>query len=156
MKEIKIKDFITIKLLQFKSDVWVYFVDYYNEKYFYINELEELSTHQNISTSFILNFHKVKAIYDIDIEALKNSVYDLHRQLTFKIPRAEIYKTYYFIENDFEVNSFKERNDDIDKKHYKSYNYFTSKEDATKCAKILQETLVKLRKEESMKKENEK
>ena len=150
MKEIRIENFITIKLLQFKSDVWVYFVDYYNEKYFYIDELEELSTHQNISPSFILKFHKAKAIYDMDIKALKNSVYDLHRQLTFKIPRAEKGKLYYII-SDFTVSSFREKNDNIDNKFYENYNYFTSEEEATKYAKILHEELIKLRKEEAMK-----
>ena len=155
MKEIKIKDFITIKILQFKKDVWVYFVDYYNEKYFYIDELEELSTHQNISPSFILKFHKAKAIYDIDIEALKNSVYDLHKQLTFEIPRAEIDTKYYFITQNFEVEEYKERNDCIDNTLYNSFNYFTNKEEAQKYAKKLQQYLIELRKE-AMKKENEK
>lgn len=150
MKEIRIENFITIKLLQFKSDVWVYFVDYYNEKYFYIDELEELSTHQNISPSFILKFHKAKAIYDMDIKALKNSVYDLYRQLTFKIPRAEK-DTLYYIINDFKVSSFREENENIDNKFYESYNYFLSKEEAECYAKKLQEYLIELRKEEYIK-----
>ena len=151
IKTIEIEDFITIKLLQFKSDVWVYFVDYYNEKYFYINELEELSTHQKILPKFILKFHKVKAIYDMDIEALKNSVYDLYRQLTFKIDKAKPNTNYYFITCDFGVGELRENNYNVDNNYYKNFNYFTSKEEAIKCAKILQETLVKLRKEEYLK-----
>ena len=70
----------------------------------------------------------------------------MEKESIFKIPRDEIYKTYYFIENYFEVNSFTERNDKIDKKHYKSYNYFTSKEEAIKCAEKLQQYLIELRK----------
>lgn len=147
MKEIRIENFITIKLLQFKSDVWVYFVDYYNEKYFYIDELEELSTHQNISPSFILKFHKAKAIYDMDIEALKNSVYDLHRQLTFSIPRATEEQDYYFISSTFKVERVTDYNGIRSNSHYNLYNYFLSEEEATKCAKKLQEYLIKLRKE---------
>lgn len=148
MKTIEIKDFIRIKLLQFKSDVWVYFVDYYNEKYFYIDELEELSTHQNISPSFILKFHKAKAIYDTDIEALKNSVYDLHRKLTFKTDRAEVGQEYYIISRNFNVVPATEFNDITDNNQYKAYNYFLSEEEATQCAKKLQEYLIELRKEE--------
>lgn len=148
MKEIKIKDFITIKLLQFKSDVWVYFVDYYNEKYFYIDELEELSTHQNISPSFILKFHKAKAIYDTDIEALKNSVYDLHRKLTFKTDRAEVGREYYIISRNFNVVSATEFNDIKDDNQYRAYNYFLSKVEAEKYAKKLQEYLIESRKKD--------
>lgn len=151
MKEIKIEDFITIKLLQFKSDVWVYFVDYYNKKYFYIDELEELSTHQNISPSFILKFHKAKAIYDTDIEALKNSVYDLHRKLTFKTDRAEVGREYYIISRNFNVVSATEFNDIKDDNQYRAYNYFLSEEEATEYAKKLQSYLIELRKEEALK-----
>ena len=79
----------------------------------------------------------------------------MEKESTFKIPRAEIYKTYYFIEDGFEVNSFTEQNDKIDKKHYESYNYFKSKAEATKCAEKLKVYLIELRKE-AMKKENEK
>lgn len=153
MKEIRIENFITIKLLQFKSDVWVYFVDYYNEKYFYIDELEELSTHQNISPSFILKFHKAKAIYDMDIKALKNSVYDLYRQLTFSIPRATEEQDYYFISSTFKVERVTDYNGIRSNSHYNSYNYFLNEEEATKYAKILHEELIKLRREEAMKKE---
>lgn len=148
MKEIRIENFITIKLLQFKSDVWVYFVDYYNEKYFYIDELEELSTHQNISPSFILKFHKAKAIYDMDIEALKNSVYNLHRQLTFSIPRATEEQDYYFISSTFKVERVTDYNGIRSNSHYNSYNYFISEEEAIEFASKLQQFLIESRKEE--------
>ena len=148
MKEIKIENFITIKLLQFKRDVWIYFVDYYNEKYFYIDELEELSTHQNISPSFILKFHKAKAIYDTDIETLKNSVYDLHKQLTFKIPRAKRKEKYYIITIEFKVVAVTELNSYADRDQYKSYNYFTSENQAREFASKLQDALIDLWKEE--------
>ena len=67
------------------------------------------------------------------------------------LPRVEKDTLYYIIENDFKVGSFIEENDNIDNKYYESYNYFTSQEEATKYAKILQEELIKLRKEEVLK-----
>lgn len=75
----------------------------------------------------------------------------MEKESTFKIPRAEKYETYYLIEDNFEVNWFIERNDNRDNEYYEKYNYFINEEEAIKCAKILQETLVKLRKEEAMK-----
>lgn len=75
----------------------------------------------------------------------------MEKETTFKIPRAEKDDIYYLIESNFEVNWFIEQNDNIDNKYYESYNYFLNEEEATKCAKILQETLVKLRKEEALK-----
>ena len=67
------------------------------------------------------------------------------------IPRAEKDTLYYKIESDFTVASLIEENDNIDNKFYKSYNYFTSEVEATKCAKKLQEYLIELRKEEVLK-----
>ena len=70
------------------------------------------------------------------------------------IPRAKIKEVFYVIAPDFTIKSFIELNDNLDNRQYSIYNYFTSKVEAEKYAKILQETLVKLRKEEAMKKEN--
>lgn len=147
MKEIKIKDFITIKLLQFKSDVWVYFVDYYNEKYFYIDEFGRLATHQNIYQKFPLRFHKVLLLDKANIEQLEKEIYTLYKRLTFKIPRAKKNITYYFINSSFEVIEVEEENVYFDNTLYDKFNYFTSKEEAQKCAGILCKTLRELRKE---------
>lgn len=148
IRKIEIKDFIRILILELNEEEYVYFVDSYNEKYFYVKDNNELCTHQSIYTYYKLYFSKANTIYRDNLDKLKKEVYELHRQLTFKIEKAKPNTTYYFIENYFEVNSFKERNDNIDKKYYKSYNYFTSKEEATKCAEKLKEYLIELRKEE--------
>lgn len=63
------------------------------------------------------------------------------------IPRAEKDTLYYKIESDFKVASLIEENDNIDNKFYESYNYFLTKEEATKCAEKLQQYLIELRKE---------
>ena len=152
MKEIKIEDFITIRILELNKENCVCFVDDFNEKYFYRDDNNRIYAHQSTYIFYYhLYFQKAKIIYRGHLDDLEKAIYRLHEQLIIKIPRAEIYKTYYFIENDFEVNSFTELNDDIDKKHYKNYNYFKSKEEATKCAEKLKEYLIELRKEEAMK-----
>ena len=148
MKEIRIENFITIKLLQFKSDVWVYFVDYYNEKYFYTKEDNRLCTHQITCGNYRFYFQKANIIHRSNLNGLEQDVYKLYRQLTFKIERAKIGETYYFITDCFEVKSFREEKYPTDNKLYKSFNYFVSKAEAEKCAKILSETLIELRKED--------
>lgn len=151
MKEIKIEDFITIKLLQFKSDVWVYFVDYYNEKYFYMKDNNKLSTCQYIPSFYSLYFQKANIIHKSNLNGLEQDVYKLYKKLTFSLPRAEKDTKYYIISRNFNVVSATEFNDIKDDNQYRAYNYFLSKVEAIKCAKILQETLVKLRKEEYIK-----
>lgn len=155
MKEIRIEDFITIKILELDIERFVYFVEDYNEKYFYMTDYNELCTHESIYigyTCYDFYSQKARIIHRDNLDKLKKYVYDLHRQLTFSIPRAEK-DTLYYIINDFKVSSFREKNDNIDNKFYENYNYFTSEEEATKYAKILHEELIKLRREEAMKKE---
>lgn len=157
MKEIKIEDFITIKILELDSEGFVYFVDYYNEKYFYVTDDNELYTHKSINicyNCYDLYFKKAKFIHHNNLDNLKKYVYKLYRQLTFSIPRATKEQDYYFISSTFKVERVTDYNGIRSNSHYNLYNYFLSEEEATKCAEILQETLVKLRKEEAMKKEN--
>ena len=151
MKEIRIENFITIKLLELNKEEFVYFVDYYNEKYFYMKDNHELCSRPRFYTFYNLYFQKADTVYRGNLDELEKDVYKLYRQLTFKIPRAEKGKLYYII-SDFTVSSFREKNDNIDNNFYENYNYFTSEEEATKYAKILHEELIKLRREEAMKK----
>lgn len=155
MKTIEIKDFITIKILDLSLETCVYFVDSYNEKYFYINN-NELCTYQKNYTVdiYTLYFQKARVIHRDNLDKLKKDVYDLHRQLTFKIPRAKEEQDYYFISTTFEIRRITDFNGTISTSQYKAYNYFLSEEEATKCAKKLQQYLIELRKEEAMKKEN--
>ena len=152
MKEIKIEDFITIKILDLSLKICVYFVDSYNEKYFYINN-NELCTYQKNYTVdiYTLYFQKARIIHRDNLDKLKKDVYDLHRQLTFSLPRAKRNAKYYFIDMNFEVQECEERNDYADNIIYNSFNYFVSEEEATKCSEKLKEYLIELRKEEALK-----
>ena len=148
MKEIKIEDFITIKILDLNSEDCVYFVEKYNEKYFYMKDNDKLSTCQYIPSFYSLYFQKANIIHRSNLNGLEQDVYKLYKKLTFKIEKAKPNTNYYFITCDFGVGELRENNYNVDNNYYKNFNYFTSKEEAIKCAKILQETLVKLRKEE--------
>lgn len=155
MKEIRIEDFITIKILELDIERFVYFVEDYNEKYFYMTNDNELCTHKSIDiyyNCYDLYFKKAKFIHYNNLDKLKNYVYELHRKLTFKIPRATEEQDYYFISSTFKVERVTDYNGIRSNSHYNLYNYFLSEEEATKCAKILHEELIKLRKEEAMKK----
>lgn len=152
MKTIEIENFITIKILDLSLQICVYFVDSYNEKYFYINN-NELCTYQKNHTVdiYTLYFQKARIIHRDNLDKLKKDVYDLHRQLTFSIPRVEKGQYYYVIENDFTVDVVEENNDDIDNNYYKNFNYFTNKEEGKKYAEKLKQYLIESRKEEVLK-----
>ena len=76
----------------------------------------------------------------------------MEKESTFKIPRTEQGYIYYLIEDNFEVNSFTERNDNRDNEYYEKYNYFTSENQAKRFASKMQDYLVELWKEEMEKK----
>ena len=98
-----------------------------------------------------LYFQKARIIHRDNLDKLKKDVYDLHRQLTFKIEKAEPNTNYYFITCDFGVGELRENNDNVDNNFYKNFNYFTSKVEAEKYAKKLQQYLIESRKEEYLK-----
>ena len=147
MKEIKIEDFITIRALELNKEDYVCFVDNFNEKYFYIGNNNELCIHQSDYAFYKLYFQKAKIIYCDTLDKIEKDVYELYRQLTFKIERAKKGKTYYFINTHFEAKLLVEENCSTDNELYKSFNYFVSEEEAQKCAGILCKTLRELRKE---------
>ena len=107
-----------------------------------------MCTHQITCGNYRFYFQKANIIHRSNLNGLEQDVYKLYRQLTFKIERAKIVETYYFITDCFEVKSFREEKYPTDNKLYKSFNYFVSKAEAEKCAKILSETLIELRKED--------
>ena len=151
IKTIEIEDFIKIRILELTSESCVYFVDKYNEDYFYIKDNNKLCTRPIFYTFYDLYFQKAESIYRDNLDELEKDVYKLYKELTFKIEKAKPNTKYYFITCDFGVGELTENNDNVDNNYYKNFNYFTSKEEATKCAKILQEELIKLRKEEALK-----
>ena len=148
MKEIKIDNFITIKILELDSERCVYFVDSYNKDYFYRNTNNELCIYQSPRTFYDLYFPKATITYRKNLDKLKKDVYKLYKKLTFSLPRAEKDTKYYIISRNFNVVSATESNDITDYNQYKAYNYFLSEEEAQKCAKKLKEYLIELRKEE--------
>ena len=151
IKTIEIEDFIKIRILELTSESCVYFVDKYNEKYFSMKDDNYLGTCSTSYGCYDLYFQKANIIHKSNLKGLEQDVYELYKQLTFSIPRAEKGQYYYVIKNDFTVARLGENNDNVDNNYYKNFNYFTNEEEATKYAKILQETLVKLRKEEYIK-----
>lgn len=151
MKTIEIKDFITVKLVEYKGypEEYIYYVDSYNEEYFDMNVDKKLITKpQRVYTFYNLYYQKASKVSKGDIEVLKKEINNIHKELTFKIDRAEKGQYYYVIENDFTVDVVEENNDDVDNNYYKNFNYFTNKEEATKCAEKLKKYLIELRKEE--------
>ena len=154
MKTIKIDNFIRVKILELNKEECVYFVDDFNEKYFYLNDNNKLCTRPIFYTFYNLYFQKAESIYRDNLDELEKDIYKLYRQLTFKIPRATEGQDYYFISTTFKVERVTDYNGIRSNSHYNSYNYFLSEEEATKCAKKLKEYLIELRKEEeAMKKE---
>ena len=153
MKTIEIKDFIRILILELnrERESYVYYVDSYNNEYFYIDEFGRLATYQNIYQKFPLRFHKVLLLDKANIEQLEKEIYTLYKRLTFKIPRAKKNITYYFINSSFEVIEVEEENVYFDNTLYDKFNYFTSKEEAEKYARKLQQFLIESRKEEYIK-----
>lgn len=147
IKNIEIEDFINIRILELEYNKYIYFVEDYNKKYFYINNDNELRTHQYIPTKYSLYCQKAITISYNKLNELEKEVYKLYRQLTFKIERAKKGKTYYFINTHFEAKLLVEENCSTDNELYKSFNYFVSEEEAQKCAGILCKTLRELRKE---------
>ena len=148
MNKIEIPDFISIKILELYSEKFIYFVDSYNEKYFYINNDNKLCIYHLIYTYYDLYFQKARIVHRNNLDKLKKYVYKLYRQLTFKIPRAEKDATYFIITRNFKVAPAIEINDFKDDNQYEEFNYFLSKEEAEKYAKKLQTYLIESRKEE--------
>ena len=151
MKTIEIPDFISIKILKLNSENFIYFVDSYNENYFYMKDNNELCSHPRFYTFYNLYFQQARIVHCENLDTLKKEVYDLHKQLTFKIPRAKEEQDYYFISTTFEVRRMTDFNGNISNPHYKAYNYFLNEEEATKYAKKLQQYLIESRKEEHLK-----
>ena len=151
MKTIEIPNFITIRILELNKEDYVCFVDNFNEKYFYIGNNNELCIHQSDYTFYKLYFQKAKIIYCDTLDKIEKDVYELYRQLTFKIDKAKPNTNYYFITCDFGVGELRENNHNVDNNFYKNFNYFTSKVEAEKYAQKLQQFLIESRKEDYLK-----
>lgn len=148
MEKIEIKNFITINILELNKEEYVYFVYDFNEKYFYLSGTSELCTYQQSDVYTDLHFMRATQIYKKDLDKLEKNVYELHRQLTFKIDRVDYGQEYYYITSKFEVDSMIEYNERLDDYYYNSFNYFLSEEEAEHYIKKIQQYLIKLRKEE--------
>lgn len=159
IKIIEIPNFLKVKIVKINEKYCAYYVEDYSNEYFYRTEDDFLKTHTIASMPYLLSVDIPFTII-VNIENLEEAIYKLHKELTKdqlkeltkdKIPRAKRKEKYYIITIEFKVVAVTELNSYADRDQYNSYNYFTSKVEAEKYAKILQETLVKLRKEEYIK-----
>lgn len=151
IRNIEIEDFIKIRILDLNSEDCVYFVEKYNETYFYMKDNNKLSTCQYIPSFYSLYFQKANIIHRSNLNGLEQDVYNLYKKLTFSIPRAEKDTKYYIISRNFNVVSATEFNDIKDDNQYRAYNYFLSKVEAEKYAQKLQQFLIDSRKEDYLK-----
>lgn len=164
VKIIEIPNFIKLKIVKINEKYCSYYVEDYSNEYFYRTEDDFLKTHTIASMPYLLSVDIPFTII-VNIENLEEAIYKLHKELTKdqlkeltkdKIPRAKRKEKYYIITIEFKVVAVTELNSYADRDQYKSYNYFTSKKEAEKYAQKLQQFLIESRKEEEMKKENEK
>ena len=154
MKEIKIEDFITIRIFkgrEYPVEEYFYFVDYYNEKYFYIDKYEQLIPKYELQSLFPLYVRNTLSIGTSRIEDFRKDIDALYKGLTYQAPRAEKDEYYYFIDITFNIIKMPEQYEYIDNRLYNSFNYFLTEEEAINYSKILKENLIKLRRKEAMK-----
>ena len=149
IKIIEIPDFITIKIVKINEIYSASYVESFSDNHFYRNEFDQMVTHLKFPMMYSLCFKTPKIIENRDLEDLKEKIYKLHKELTKdKIPRAEKDAPYYVIKNNFTVESFREQNDNIDNRFYKSYNYFLTENQAKRFASKMQNYIIELWKEE--------
>lgn len=152
-KIIDIPNFITIKIVEINNIDCTYYVESYSDEYFYADEDNFLKTYTRDRISFTLTLDIPFTIDNINVEHLENEIYRLHKELTKgKIPRSERKKPYYAIAPDFTLRRFTELYDNLDNRHYRACNYFTSESQAREFASKMQEYLMELWKEEMEKK----
>ena len=90
-----------------------------------------------------------------NITDLEEAIYLLFQDIKFTIPRVEMGKKYYFINNNFIISIKTETRSNEDDLLYFSYNYFLTYNEAVNCAIELRKYLKKIREEQYFIKENE-
>lgn len=148
---IGIDNFLKYKIIKINEEYSTYIVIEWNKMYFEevgegilkIRSNKYYKPYNYALSTIIPYIKKNKNIAD-----LEEAIYLLFQDIKYTMPRAEKDKYYYFINSDFGLLKIKEKNEVIDNIQYNSFNYFTNKEEATKCAEKLKEYLIELRKEE--------
>ena len=149
VKIIEIPNFLKVKIVKINNKYCAYYVESYSDEYFYTNENDFLKIHSKDMSFWSLSINMPMVDNDIIIKHLEKDIYKLHEELTKdKIPRAEKDTSYYVIKNNFTVESFREQNDNIDNRFYKSYNYFLTENQAKRFASKMQNYIIELWKEE--------
>lgn len=151
---IGIDKFLKYKIIKINEEYSTYIVIEWNKMYFEevgegilkIRSNKYYKPYNYALSSIIPYIKKNKNIAD-----LEEAIYLLFQDIKYTMPRAEKDTKYYIISRNFNVVSATELNDITDNNQYRAYNYFLTKEEATKYAKILQEHLIKLRTEEYLK-----
>ena len=153
IKTIEIPDFIKVKIVKINNVFSVYYVEDYNNAYFYPDIYDFLKSHKKGELWWKFHLSLPHTIKNIKIEELEEYIYELYRTLKqTTIPRAEFKQNYYIIDSDFAVRKLKELNYNFDYRHHSVQNYFLSEIQAKKFASKMQEYLMELWKEEIEKK----
>lgn len=157
VKIIEIPNFITIKIVKINEKHCSYYVEDYNNEYFYANENGYLKTQPKIISFWALSIDMPMIIGNISIKYLEEDIYRLHKELDKelhkkltkgKLIRAERGELYYTITSDFNIIDSVESNHSIDNQRYIACNYFLSKIQAKQFASKLQNYIIELWKEE--------
>ena len=151
---IGIDNFLKYKIIKINEEYSTYIVIEWNKMYFEevgegilkIRSNKYYKPYNYALSSIIPYTKKNKNIAD-----LEEAIYLLFQDIKYTMPRAEKGKYYYFVNTNFKVIKFPEEYEKFDNSQYNSFNYFLTEEKAINYAKILQENLIKLRKEDYLK-----
>jgi|GEM_PF-5263396 len=147
---IGIDNFLKYKIIKINEEYSIYIVIEWNKAYF--EEVGEgiFKIKNNIydkSYNYALNTIKPYIKKNKDIADLEKTIYLLFQDIKFIIPRVEINKKYYFINNNFIISTKTETRSNEDDLLYFSYNYFLTYNEAVNCAIELRKYLKKIREE---------
>ena len=82
IKIIEIPDFIKVKIVKINEKHCAYYVEDYNNEYFYANEKGFLKTQPKAISFWALNINKPMTIDNTSITSFKGDIYKLHKILT--------------------------------------------------------------------------
>ena len=149
IKIIEIPNFLKIKLVKINNVFSVYYVEDYNNAYFYPDIYDFLKSHKKGELWWKFHLSLPHTIKNIKIEELEEYIYELYRTLKqTTISRAEFKQNYYIIDSDFSIRKLTELNYNFDYRHHSVQNYFLIESQAREFASKLKDTLIDLWKEE--------
>lgn len=149
IKIIEIPNFLKIKLVKINNVFSVYYVENYNNAYFYPDIYDFLKSHKKGELWWKFHLSLPHTIKNIKIEELEEYIYELYRTLKqTTISRAEFKQNYYIIDSDFSIRKLTELNYNFDYRHHSVQNYFLIESQAREFASKLKGALIDLWEEE--------